>query len=65
VNYKALIKDTEFAITTNNGTFHYDYKGKMIQKSNLNTKNIPILTPIPCTQEFKHSFEDFQLLNNN
>jgi len=65
VNYKALIKDTEFAITTNNETFHYDYKGKLIQKSNLNTKNIPILTPIPCTQEFKHSFEDFQLLNNH
>jgi hypothetical protein len=65
VNYKALIKDTEFAITTNNETFHYDYKGKLIQKSNLNTKNIPIITPIPCTQEFKHSFEDFQLLNNN
>ncbi len=65
VNYKALIKDTEFAITTTDETFHYDYKGKLIQKSNFNNKNIPILIPIPCTQEFKHSFEDFQLLNNH
>ena len=44
---------------------HYDYKGNLIQKSNLNSKNNPILTPIPCAQEFKHSFEDFQVLNNH
>ena len=65
-NYKVRIRDTEFEITTaNNETFHYDYKGNLIQKSNLNSKNNPILTPIPCAQEFKHSFEDFQVLNNH
>lgn len=64
-NYKVLISDTEFEIiTANNETFHYDYKGNLIQKSNLKSKHIPILTTIQCAQEFKHSFEDFQLLNN-
>ncbi len=63
-NYKVSIRDTEFEITrANNETFHYDYKGNLIQQSNLNSKNNPILTAIPCTQEFKHSFEDFQVLN--
>jgi hypothetical protein len=63
-NYKVLIKNSEFEITTvNNETFHYDYKGNLIQKSKLNSTHIPILKSIPCTQEFKHSFEDFQLLN--
>jgi len=65
-NYKVSIRDTEFEITiANNETFHYDYKGNLIQKTKLNSTHIPILTPIQCAQEFKHSFEDFQVLNNH
>ncbi len=65
-NYKVSIRDTEFEITrANNETFHYDYKGNFIHKRNIKSNNAPILKPIQCTQEFKHSFEDFQVLNNH
>jgi hypothetical protein len=53
------VQSTHFEIISNVGeTYRYDYKG-IVQDS----KDATIqLKQIPCTQEFKHSFEDFQLL---
>jgi hypothetical protein len=54
------VQSTNFEIISNLGEiYRYDYKG-IVQ----NFKDSTIhLKQIPCTQEFKHSFEDFQLLN--
>jgi hypothetical protein len=56
------VQSTNFEIISNLGDiYRYDYKG-IVQ----NFKDSTIqLKQIPCTQEFKHSFEDFQLLNNH
>jgi replication initiation and membrane attachment protein DnaB len=56
------VQSTNFDIISNLGeTYRYDYKG-IVQ----NFKDSTIqLKQIQCTQEFKHSFEDFQLLNNH
>ena len=56
------VHSTNFEIISNLGEiYRYDYKG-IVQ----NFKDSTIqLKQIPCTQEFKHSFEDFQLLNNH
>ena len=53
------VQSTHFDIISNVGeTYRCDYKG-IVQDS----KDATIqLKQIPCTQEFKHSFEDFQLL---
>lgn len=63
LNLKIIPNETMFTVylETNNKLepYLFTYKGEMINQMPLNQPKIT-LKPIPCSQEFKHSFDQFQ-----
>ena len=56
---------SEFEITTkNNEVYKFDYHGNLLETTPKGIQHSIDLQPIECAQEFKHSYQNFQLDKN-